>query len=130
MNTSLSLPSAGEIRPDVRDLLPLVQNIQIDNSIYKLYKMTYTASVIPRQAANTLVSLAKGFPIVAVTGPRQSGKTTLVQAVFREKPYVSLEEPDKLELAMSDPRGFLDNFPEGTVIDEGKKGGRPNLYIR
>lgn len=58
---------------------------------------------------------------MAVTGPRQSGKTTLVQAVFPEKPYVSLEEPDKLELAMSDPRGFLANFTEGAVIDEAQR---------
>jgi predicted AAA+ superfamily ATPase len=82
--------------------------------------------VIPRQAANTLLSLAKGFPIVAVTGPRQSGKTTLVQAVFSEKPYVSFEEPDKLELAMSDPRGFLENFPQGAVIDEAQR--FPDLF--
>ena len=83
--------------------------------------MNDNAFVIPRQAANTLLALAKGFPIVAVTGPRQSGKTTLVQAVFPEKPYVSLEDPDKLELAVSDPRGFLRNYPEGAVIDEAQR---------
>jgi predicted AAA+ superfamily ATPase len=83
--------------------------------------MNDTIPVIPRQAASTLLSLAKGFPIVAVTGPRQSGKTTLVQAVFPEKPYVSLEEPDKLELAISDPRGFLANYPDGAVIDEAQR---------
>jgi predicted AAA+ superfamily ATPase len=83
--------------------------------------MNDTIPVIPRQAAATLVSLAKGFPIVAVTGPRQSGKTTLVQAVFPEKPYVSLEEPDKLELLVSDPRGFLANYPDGAVIDEAQR---------
>jgi predicted AAA+ superfamily ATPase len=83
--------------------------------------MNDNASVIPRQAASTLLSLAKGFPIVAVTGPRQSGKTTLVQAVFPEKPYVSLEEPDKLDFAVSDPRGFLRNYPEGAVIDEAQR---------
>lgn len=77
--------------------------------------------MIPREAASSLLTLAKGFPIVAVTGPRQSGKTTLVRAVFSDKPYMSLEEPDKLELAAGDPRGFLRNFKEGAVIDEAQR---------
>jgi len=59
--------------------------------------------------------------VVAVTGPRQSGKTTLVRTVFSQKTYVSLEDPDKLELISSDPRGFLQNFPDGAVIDEAQK---------
>ncbi|OGD28012.1 MAG: AAA family ATPase [Candidatus Aminicenantes bacterium RBG_19FT_COMBO_59_29] len=77
--------------------------------------------MIPRLAASALLDLAKGFPVVAVTGPRQSGKTTLVQAVFSHKTYVSLEEPDKLELVSSDPRGFLESFPDGAVIDEAQR---------
>ncbi|MCX6577030.1 MAG: AAA family ATPase, partial [Candidatus Aminicenantes bacterium] len=77
--------------------------------------------MIPREASSSLLTLAKGFPIVAVTGPRQSGKTTLVRAVFSDKPYISLEEPDKLELAAGDPRGFLRNFQDGAVIDEAQR---------
>jgi hypothetical protein len=74
--------------------------------------------MIPRQALSTLKRLAKGFPVVALTGPRQAGKTTLAKAAFGDKAYVSLENPDELEFAERDPRGFLQRFPEGAVLDE------------
>ena len=74
--------------------------------------------MIPRAAAATLKRLAKGFPVVALTGPRQSGKTTLARAVFAHKPYVSLENPDEREFALSDPRRFLARFKNGAVLDE------------
>ena len=62
--------------------------------------------------------LAGRHPVVTVTGPRQSGKTTLCRAVFRRKPYVSLEPPDERELSRDDPRAFLARYPRGAVIDE------------
>lgn len=62
--------------------------------------------------------LARGFPIIAVTGPRQSGKTTLARATFPGKPYLSLEDPDTRLLAESDPRGLLSRFPSGAILDE------------
>jgi predicted AAA+ superfamily ATPase len=74
--------------------------------------------MIPRQAAKTLERLAKGFPVVAITGPRQSGKTTLARSLFPKKPYVSLENLDEREFALSDPKRFLGRFPEGAVLDE------------
>ena len=74
--------------------------------------------MIPRQATSTLQRLAKGFPIVALTGPRQSGKTTLAKHVFAQKAYVSLENPDELEFANSDPRRFLARFDQGAILDE------------
>ena len=58
------------------------------------------------------------FKVVAVTGPRQSGKTTLVKYVFPDKPYVSLENPDNRQFSIDDPRGFLSQFSEGAVFDE------------
>jgi uncharacterized protein len=76
------------------------------------------AGMIKRTAGATLLQLAKGFPIVVVTGPRQAGKTTLVKAVFGAKPYTSLEDPDTREFADTDPRGFLGQFPDGAVLDE------------
>lgn len=66
----------------------------------------------PRQARTTLERLAKGFPVLALTGPRQSGKTTLARASFPDKPYVSLENPDEREFAEHDPKRFLARFPE------------------
>jgi len=74
--------------------------------------------MIPRQAAVSLLQLARWYPVVAVTGPRQSGKTTLTRATFPDKPYVSLEDVDTRGFAQTDPRGFLDQFPDGAILDE------------
>lgn len=74
--------------------------------------------MIPRHAHATLLRLARGFPVVALTGPRQSGKTTLARAAFPGKPYVSLENPQEREFAQSDPRRFLARFAHGAVLDE------------
>jgi uncharacterized protein len=74
--------------------------------------------MIPRSALTALHRLALGFPIVALTGPRQSGKTTLSRAAFPDKPYVSLENPDERDFADSDPRRFLARFPQGAILDE------------
>ena len=74
--------------------------------------------MIQREAETELKILADQFRAVAVVGPRQSGKTTLVQKVFDGKPYVNLENPDMRRFAMEDPRGFLSNYPEGAILDE------------
>ncbi len=74
--------------------------------------------MIPRIANATLQRLAKGFPIIALTGPRQSGKTTLARLVFAEKAYASLENPDEREFAERDPRAFLNRFESGAILDE------------
>lgn len=74
--------------------------------------------LIPRQARATLERLGAGYPVIAITGPRQSGKTTLARTVFAEKPYVSLEDLDERTFATEDPRGFLSRFPDGAVLDE------------
>lgn len=66
----------------------------------------------------TLSEWSKFYPVIAITGPRQSGKTMLSRYAFPEKPYVSLEDPDQLESALEDPRGFLSRFPDGAVLDE------------
>jgi predicted AAA+ superfamily ATPase len=82
--------------------------------------------MIKRKARDTLVRLSKGFPVVAVTGPRQSGKTTLARATFPDKPYLSLEDPDIRMLAQSDPRGLLSRYPDGAVLDEVQR--TPELF--
>lgn len=73
---------------------------------------------IERLAGDILRKLHREYPVVAVTGPRQSGKTTLVRTVFRDKPYVSLEDLDEREFAREDPRGFLARYPDGAILDE------------
>jgi len=74
--------------------------------------------LIARTAETILRKLAKSYPAVVVTGPRQSGKTTLTQVVFPDKPYVSLEDLDIREFATNDPRGFLNRYPDGAILDE------------
>ena len=64
--------------------------------------------------------------MVAVTGPRQSGKTTLVRELFADKPYLSMEDPDIRMLALEDPRGLLARYPLGAVIDEAQHA--PELF--
>jgi uncharacterized protein len=82
--------------------------------------------MIKRIAENELRRLAEEFRAVAVTGPRQSGKTTLVRSVFPEKPYANLENPDIRRFAVEDPRGFLGSFPDGAILDEVQRA--PELF--
>lgn len=82
--------------------------------------------LVPRTVTETITKVIKGFPIVAVTGPRQSGKTTLVKEIFQDRPYVSLEDPDQLDFSTRDPRRFLDLFPDGAIIDEAQRS--PDLF--
>ena len=74
--------------------------------------------MIERQLTDKLKQLASQYPVVTLTGPRQSGKSTLVQAVFPDLPYVLLEDPDVRMLAQTDPRGFLINYSNGAIFDE------------
>lgn len=82
--------------------------------------------MIPRQLAGTLRRLAAAFPIIAITGPRQSGKTTLARALFADRPYVSLEDPAERAFALEDPKGFLARFAQGAVLDEAQRW--PDLF--
>jgi len=74
--------------------------------------------MLPRHATATLLQLAAGFPVLALTGPRQSGKTTLARSAFPQLPYVNLEDPDTRELALADPRRFLARLGGGAILDE------------
>ena len=82
--------------------------------------------MIERSARPALLRLASQFPVVGVTGPRQSGKTTLVRAAFPEKRYVSLDDHDMRALARANPRDFVRAFPDGAIFDEAQKA--PELF--
>ncbi|VEN73449.1 conserved hypothetical protein [Candidatus Desulfarcum epimagneticum] len=74
--------------------------------------------MIPRVLEKKLHELAGYYPAVAVSGPRQSGKTTLCRMAFPEKPYLSLESLDTRDFAVNDPRGFLSAYSNGAIFDE------------
>lgn len=86
--------------------------------------------MLQRSAHARLLHLARGFPVVVVTGPRQSGKTTLVRAAFPQLPYCSLEDPDVRERALRDGRGFLRAFAGGAVFDEVQRAPELLSYLQ
>ncbi|HNW50850.1 MAG TPA: ATP-binding protein [Prolixibacteraceae bacterium] len=71
-----------------------------------------------RCLTNKLLFLSTKYPVVTITGPRQSGKSTLVRAAFPDYRYVSLEDPDTRLFAEKDSRGFLTTYSDRTIIDE------------
>jgi len=74
--------------------------------------------ILPRTAESYLQQAAGQYPVITVTGPRQSGKTTLCRKVFPGKRYISLENLDTRQFATDDPRGFLAGLPDGAILDE------------
>jgi predicted AAA+ superfamily ATPase len=74
--------------------------------------------MIKRAITAELIEASREYPVITVLGPRQSGKTTLVQMTFPDKPYYSLESPDVRIAASEDPRGFLSEIPQGAILDE------------
>ena len=66
---------------------------------------------IERKLSKNLISAASEFPVIALVGPRQSGKTTLIQKTFPNHRYISLEDYDVRNLATTDPRRFLNEYP-------------------
>lgn len=77
--------------------------------------------MINRTAKDTLLRLASQFPVVGITGPRQSGKSTLAQSVFPDKRYITFDDRNMRELAAANPGDFILAFPQGAIIDEAQK---------
>lgn len=82
--------------------------------------------MIHREIGNVLVKMAEKMPVISITGPRQSGKTTLARMCFPEYNYVNLENPDMYEAAKDDPCLFLSQFKKGIIIDEVQR--LPSLF--
>lgn len=74
--------------------------------------------MIDRTIEPILVELSKKYSVITITGPRQSGKTTLCRKVFPDKQYANLESPDVRQFANNDPRGFLNQYKSGVILDE------------
>jgi predicted AAA+ superfamily ATPase len=83
-------------------------------------------AMIERDISAALATQASLYPVVFLTGPRQSGKTTLARQVFSHYSYVSLEDPENRLFALNDPRGFIKTYPGHTIIDEAQHA--PELF--
>lgn len=86
--------------------------------------------MIERKAESKLREMAKKFPVITITGPRQSGKTTLCRSLFADYRYVSLENPDIRSYAQNDPRGFLEEYNKHVIIDEAQHVPQLFSYIQ
>lgn len=85
---------------------------------------------IQRDITPILMELASKFPIVTLTGPRQSGKSTLLKKCFQNYQYISLENIDTRELATADPRGFLKKYSDHVILDEIQRAPQLLSYLQ
>jgi len=89
-----------------------------------------TTQFINRDIATVMLEMYQYFPVITMTGPRQSGKTTLLRKVFKQLPYYSLENLDVRHFALNDPIGFLTQHQEGMILDEVQKAPDLLSYIQ
>jgi predicted AAA+ superfamily ATPase len=85
---------------------------------------------IPRSITEEVLASFREFPILTISGPRQSGKTTLVRHLFDHLPYFNLESPDTRDLILSDPRAFLRHNSEGAILDEVQRAPELMSYLQ
>lgn len=86
--------------------------------------------MITRQITSLILELSSKFPVIALTGPRQSGKTTLLKNAFSDYKYLSLEDPNNREFAQNDPVGFLKRYKEKVIFDEVQRVPQLFSYIQ
>lgn len=86
--------------------------------------------IIKRDLQPIVLNSSTKYPVITITGPRQSGKTTLIRSTFPDYPYLSMEAPDERERALSDPRGLFSRFGNRLIIDEIQQGPPLLSYIQ
>ena len=85
---------------------------------------------IHRELSEAIEKAARYFSVITITGPRQSGKTTLIRNQFKQLPYYSLENLDVRSYAENDPVAFLNQHPEGMALDEAHNAPHLLSYIQ
>ncbi|ETR70846.1 MAG: ATPase AAA [Candidatus Magnetoglobus multicellularis str. Araruama] len=86
--------------------------------------------IIQREMNDSILSTVDQFPVITITGPRQSGKTTLVKSLFSDYEYYSMEDPDIREFALTDPRRFLNQKNSAIILDEVQRTPELLSYIQ
>ncbi|HCC84098.1 MAG TPA: AAA family ATPase, partial [Candidatus Pacebacteria bacterium] len=86
--------------------------------------------MIKRLITSQIDRLKKGFPVIVVSGPRQSGKTTLIKKIFPDYQYFNLENPETLGIVESDPAGFVNANTQRIIIDEVQRVPQLLSYIQ
>jgi predicted AAA+ superfamily ATPase len=85
-----------------------------NSDIHKFWIFLFINRVLAKELENAF----SVYPVVTLIGPRQSGKSTLVKALFPKLPYVNLESPNQMAIAKADPVAFIKQYQEGAIIDE------------
>jgi uncharacterized protein len=86
--------------------------------------------MVNRKLEKKLKQLYRYFSVVSLNGPRQSGKSTMLKNCFPRLPYITLENPDDLRIALNDPRRFLEQYTRGVIIDEAQNAPQLFSYIQ
>jgi len=86
--------------------------------------------LIERELSKSINKSAKGFPVITITGPRQSGKTTFAKMMFPDYDYVTLEDPNMREYAISDPNDFINKYSNKVIIDEFQRVPQLTSYLQ
>jgi len=86
--------------------------------------------LINRKLSKSINESTKGFPVITITGPRQSGKTTFAKMMFPDYDYVTLEDPDMREYAISDPKDFINKYFNKVIIDEFQRVPQLTSYLQ
>lgn len=87
-------------------------------SYFNITRVIMETTYIRRELSGTIEEAVRYFPVITITGPRQSGKTTLIRNEFKHLPYYSLENLDVRSYAENDPVAFLNRHQEGMILDE------------
>jgi len=86
--------------------------------------------MIARKITPYLLDMANKYPVISLTGPRQAGKSTLLKHIFPDYRYISLEDPDMMDYATDDPKGFLGQYDKRVIFDEVQRVPRLLSYIQ